>query len=209
MNWDLRYDNPPATSHGYDISATPYLTPATPQGPLVIPGVYTVTLTVDGKKYVQKVTVKNDPRSPASAGDVLRQHELQMALYNGDVQATAGNKALTELRAKIEELQNAKLPKDVAAALSALSDKLDDLGKATSRNQSFRGVQSQTISYLAKMEFGDMAPSQPVRDAVMGLETDLKKIVKAWNEVQDKDIKSLNVKLKANALPALPLGMKL
>jgi len=88
MNWDLRYDNPPSNSHGYDISATPYLTPATPQGPLVIPGVYTVTLTVDGKKLVQKVTVKNDPRSPGSPDDVRRQHELQMALYDGDVQAT-------------------------------------------------------------------------------------------------------------------------
>ena len=67
INWDMRYDNRrrPFT-HTYEINANPGETPASPEGPLALPGVYTLKLTVDGKTYTQTVTVKNDPRSPAS-----------------------------------------------------------------------------------------------------------------------------------------------
>ena len=196
ISWNLRYENPPANSHGYDISATPGLTPTTPEGPLVLPGVYTLTLTVDGKKFIQKVTVKNDPRSPGSAADLRRQHELQMLLYVGDIQATAGMKVMTEFKAKIADLEKAKLSKGASAALNEIDDKLDDLGKVTGRRLSFSGIQGQTVTYLARMEFGDMGPSQPVHDAVTGIASDLKAIVKAWNDIQKKDVRALNEMLK-------------
>jgi len=77
-NWDLRADAPAAFTHSFEINANPYLTPAAPEGPLVPPGKYTLRLTVDGKTYSQPVTVKNDPRSPATAADVRAQYGLQM-----------------------------------------------------------------------------------------------------------------------------------
>ncbi len=67
MNWDVRYDSPPAFSHTFEINANPGLTPASPEGPMAPPGTYTVRLTVDGKSYSTTVTVTNDPRSPGSA----------------------------------------------------------------------------------------------------------------------------------------------
>ena len=68
-NWDLRYDRPPTFTHSYSsvMGAVPFETPWTPEGPLALPGVYTLKLTVEGKSYTQTVTVKNDPRSPATA----------------------------------------------------------------------------------------------------------------------------------------------
>ncbi|MEA3246253.1 MAG: hypothetical protein U9Q74_08875 [Gemmatimonadota bacterium] len=36
VNWDLRYDAPPAFAHSYEINANPGLTPASPQGPLAV-----------------------------------------------------------------------------------------------------------------------------------------------------------------------------
>ena len=68
INWDIRYDAPPAFSHSYEINANEGETPASPEGPLALPGTYTLKLTVDGKSYSQTVTVKNDPRSPATRG---------------------------------------------------------------------------------------------------------------------------------------------
>jgi hypothetical protein len=62
--WNVRYDSPPAFSHSYEINANYMETPASPEGPLALPGIYTVKLTVEGKSYTQTVTVKNDPRSP-------------------------------------------------------------------------------------------------------------------------------------------------
>ena len=66
VNWDLRYDPPPAFTHSFDINANPGLTPASPEGALVPPGTYTVRLTANGKTQSERVVVTNDPRSPAS-----------------------------------------------------------------------------------------------------------------------------------------------
>ncbi len=206
MNWDLRYDNPAGPSRGYDISATPNLTPVGPLGPLVLPGVYTLTLTVDGKKSVQKVRVKNDPRSPASGSDLVKQHEIQMALYDGNARATVAAKAQTDLKSKISELQALTLPKDIGASLTKLDDELDVISKNTVRKSSFGSMPGQCISYLAKLDFGDMAPSQPVCDAVNIIASDLKIMIKTWNDLQEKDIKALNEKLSKAGLALLPVN---
>jgi len=206
INWDLRYENPPAKSHSYDISATPYLTPTIPQGPLVLPGVYTVTLTVDGKKLSQKVTVKNDPRSPVGAQDLREQHQYQMELYQGDVRAMAGIAAIADLKEKISETQKLTLPKDVSDAVSALDDKIDNLGSLPGGGSlsSFGTMQGQTITFFAKMEFGDIAPSQPMKTAITNLVNDLKALVKAWNTLQEKDVKAVNEKLAKANVAKLP-----
>ena len=92
INWDIRYDNPPTFTHSYAqvMGAVPVETPWSPEGPLALPGVYTLKLTVDGKSYTQTVTLKNDPRSPATAADLAAQHELMMKLYDGSKEAWEG-----------------------------------------------------------------------------------------------------------------------
>jgi photosystem II stability/assembly factor-like uncharacterized protein len=213
INWDLRYENPPTFRHDYDISATPYLTPLSPQGPLVLPGVYTVTLNVDGQKLAQKVTVKNDPRSPGSASDLRVQHDFQMELLDADAQAMAGIKAVDDLRAKLSEIKEQKLPKDASDAVDALSQKIDKLGGPTGGGPAFRfsaspattfgAIQGQTVSYLAKMEFGDIAPSQPVRQAISDLLKSFNALEKSWTELQQKDIQTLNKTLTKDGLKPL------
>ena len=90
VNWNLRYDSPPAFSHTWEINANPGETPASPEGPLVPPGVYTVKLTVDGKSYTQTVKVVNDPRSPASSNDIRAQYALQVNLYDWHANGLGG-----------------------------------------------------------------------------------------------------------------------
>ncbi len=72
------YDHPPTFTHSYAqvMGAVPFETPWSPEGPLAPPGVYTLKLTVDGKSYTQALTLKNDPRSPATAAELAAQHEL-------------------------------------------------------------------------------------------------------------------------------------
>jgi hypothetical protein len=215
MNWDLRYENPPAFSHGYDISATPNLTPTSPQGPLVLPGVYTLTLTVDGQKYTQQITVVNDPRSPGSPRDLREQHELQMDLYESDVKAVAGMKALGDLRTKLSALDTAKLSKEANAALDALNTKLEGFGRGAGRRggfafgfsapdkATFDSIQGATILYLSRMEFGDIGPSQPIRNAVLGMVKDMEGLEKAWKEIHEKDLKALNALLAKSGIAAI------
>src|SRR6185437_15976109 len=57
--------------------AVPHRTPHTPQGPLVLPGSYSVVLTADGKVDRQTLTVKLDPRIHTSAADLKVLHDTQ------------------------------------------------------------------------------------------------------------------------------------
>src|SRR5438094_2797721 len=58
--WDLRYDPPPAFAHSFVFNGNPGSTPPAPEGPLAMPGVYRVRLTVDGNPYTQTLTVHPD-----------------------------------------------------------------------------------------------------------------------------------------------------
>lgn len=61
--WDLRYPRPNALNYSYSIAAVWHDgTPVKPDGPLALPGEYTVSLSVNGKTYTQPLKIKLDPR---------------------------------------------------------------------------------------------------------------------------------------------------
>jgi photosystem II stability/assembly factor-like uncharacterized protein len=109
INWNIRYDNPPAFTHNYAqvMGAVKGETPASPEGPLALPGTYTLKLTVDGHTYMQTLTVRNDPRSPALATDLRAEHALQMKLRDGAVEAWDGYKQVAAVGAAEESLGRA------------------------------------------------------------------------------------------------------
>jgi hypothetical protein len=53
------------------------------------------------------------------------------------------------------------------------------------------------------MEFGDIAPSQPVHEAVKGLLKDFGVLEKTWKTILDKDLKTLNEHLAKASLPVV------
>src|SRR5438477_10094710 len=65
----------------FPISATYRNTAPQATSPWVVPGHYTVTLTVDGKTFIEPLTVVMDPRVKASAADLQEQFELSWRLY--------------------------------------------------------------------------------------------------------------------------------
>src|SRR5256712_13729988 len=67
--WDLRGPPPAATQHGYPIAAVYRDTPREPRGPIVIPGRYTVRLTVDSRIHAETLSVRMDPRVTTPAAD--------------------------------------------------------------------------------------------------------------------------------------------
>jgi len=80
--WDLHYAMPAGVRAEYPISATPGDTAPKPKGPWVVPGVYTVRLTVDGKSHTQPLTVKMDPRVRTSALAIQQQFLLAKRVYD-------------------------------------------------------------------------------------------------------------------------------
>jgi len=117
--WDLRYPAPAVLNLEYPISATPRNTPREPHGPWVVPGTYTVRLTVNGQTYTQPLTVRMDPRVKASAATLARQFALSKSVYD-DINRTRGVlDELRGLRANLRELRG-KASGDVLAAVDSI-----------------------------------------------------------------------------------------
>jgi hypothetical protein len=81
--WDMTYPPPAGASLRFPISAIYMNTPRVPTGPWVLPGRYTVRMTVDGRTYTQPLTVKMDPRVTTPAAALQEQFDLSMGLYHG------------------------------------------------------------------------------------------------------------------------------
>jgi len=78
--WDLRYQRPAAIHHTYSFSAVPHDTPAEPLGSIIVPGNYTIRLTVDGRSTSVRLTVVPDPRLTTSATGYADQFGLQQQI---------------------------------------------------------------------------------------------------------------------------------
>ena len=90
--WDLHYPSPASLQHTYPISAVPYDTPRTPQGPIALPGEYTTRLAVNGHTFTASLTLKMDPRVTASPADLEKQFDLEMRLAS---ELTTSTEAVT------------------------------------------------------------------------------------------------------------------
>jgi hypothetical protein len=83
FTWDMTYPPPAGVGSRYPISAIYMNTPRVPTGPWVLPGRYSVRMTVDGRSYTEALTVKMDPRITTPAAALQLQFDLSMELYQG------------------------------------------------------------------------------------------------------------------------------
>ena len=214
VNWDLRYDPPPAFTHTFEINANPGSTPASPEGPVALPGVYTFKLTVDGRSYTQTATVHNDPRSPATAADLRAQHALLMKLYDGLKAAWDGHQQAMAFRAAVHAAVGSAPSNAVAAAVSAFDAKLDSVaGSVTPQGRSRRGqnappnfvrVNAELVSQLNAQDNGDMAPTPAMLANFAGACRDLTSTVASWNAVATTELASLNRVLARESIHGIP-----
>ena len=212
VNWDLRYDPPPAFSHSFEINANPGLTPPSPEGPIALPGVYTFKLTVNGTTYTQTATVTNDPRSPASAVALRAQHDLIMRIYRGLSSTWAGYHALAALRANVEKTAGASPASDVSAAVKTFDAKLDSVAGDSSGERGFRfgrgpapppdyvRVNGIFVQLLEAQDYGDMAPTPSSLAAVAAACKDLTTVSAAAQRLTKTELPVLDAALGRHSL---------
>ncbi len=204
--WNLRHDAPPAFTHSFEINATPGLTPPSPEGPLVAPGTYTLRLTANGMVSTQRVTVRNDPRSPASAPDVAAQHALQVRITRAMGVAYTLQQQVTHLRAALPRAASAA-PSDLLAAAAMFRTALDAAVGADSAMRDrgvFRDVSDRLVGQLTGQETGDSAPNAGMRAALAASCRDLQRAQRAWQQVLTQQLPRLNAIAVQRALPAIP-----
>ncbi len=78
--WDLRHERPAVPSFSYPISAIYMNTPRAPLGSWVLPGTYTVRITVNGNVLTAPLMVRLDPRVQTPPAGLKMQHEMSRML---------------------------------------------------------------------------------------------------------------------------------
>ncbi len=218
--WDLRYDPPPAFAHSFEINANPGLTPPSPEGPLAPPGVYTVRLTVDGKLYSSSVTVRNDPRSPATAAALAAQSALQLRIYRGMRAAWDAYQQADTLRAALAADTAAGVPDEVAQGAKALLARIDTVAgsAAPARGPGFfrrggaagprtlRQVNGALAAQLNAQDLADAAPTDAMLADYTASCRDLSSAVGAWQDIRERRARAFDAVLRAHGLAALALS---
>jgi photosystem II stability/assembly factor-like uncharacterized protein len=193
--WDLRFDSPqalPASYYGpilqyteYTLAdhAIPHETPRQqPQGPLVVPGNYTVELTVDGKTYRQPLTVKLDPRVHASDQDLEIQSAQARRITAGMNVAYAEYKKVDALTTALDESKkNAKPAPDTAE----LEKQIKAVAEGTHDLPGLGAVNRDLGRLLFGIESADQRPSAPQVQALEEQCNALDNVLALWKQLND------------------------
>ena len=223
--WNLRYPPPLSLPYGYygelldyaeytlaDHAITGQTPRVQPQGPLVVPGNYTLELRAAGQTLRQPLTIELDPRVHASQSDLVEQLDLAQditrgmkASHDAYLQAAALRKDLAE-RQKALNGDELKQAKDAAATLDK---KIDALEKGTRTAPGFGPVNRDLTRLIFSVESADMRPAEAVRAAVQQSCDALGRDLTTWRQLSEQDLASFNAMLtaaKLSPLPAVEIG---
>jgi hypothetical protein len=193
--WNLRSTTPTATRYGYPISAVPYRTPLKPQGPLVLPGDYTVRLTVDGHSETQTIAVKMDPRVHTSPSDLEALHTAQMTMAQALDAVAKADLAAHAVAEQMSAPQNVSLGSQLQAFKDALKLVLD--GDHTQHRPGIDEVNGEVGQLYGELEQSDNPPTEALTQAAAHVQDESKEVVPAWEEFRDKQLPELNKVLAA------------
>lgn len=217
VNWDVRHDAPSSFNHSFEINANPGLTPTSPEGALALPGVYTLTLTVDGKSMSQSVTVNNDTRSTATLIALRAQHTLMMKLTEALTASFAADGHARALKIAITKAAGASPASDVEARVKSMSAAIDSItgsegGRGFGRgaaSPTFRGLNGAFSGQLNAQDNADLAPTPSMLAALAASCKDLKTVQTRWQRLVTTELSALNsalTKAGSTPVPALSTG---
>jgi hypothetical protein len=182
----------------YPIAAVYMNTAPQATSPWVMPGKYTVTLTVDGQRYTQPLTVEIDPRVKTPLRDLQKQFELSSQVYEDLLRlqpvVEKAEAAQAKLKARREKASGAEAEK-----LDAISKQLQALPGGERRRRSgqqaenLTGVRSSLMQLLTMLQEVDREPTTQAAEQVPKLHTLTSKIIQEWNDFETRQLAPMNL----------------
>lgn len=220
VSWNMRYPTPAALFFDQSIQAVPENTPFIPEGPIALPGNYTVKLTVDGVSYTQPVLLKQDPRldaSPAAMDGMRRQLTLSQQIISV---ISASKDGYEQGKGLVAELASppagvasgvAKaLRKEIAGLTGTSKDASVGLSggsyavPAVKGTTSFSRINGQASALLEMVESSsDQAPVPSLYRTYSDLCRDFNDTLAAWQSLQGKVARSIAGLKRAGDGPAI------
>ena len=147
--WDMRY--PDAVKYSSSVGAEGYF--STLRGPMAPPGVYTVALSVAGKRWTQTFEIRKNPLITASQDDIEAEFHL-----------------LLQIRDKVSESQ------EVVRRLQSIREQLEGWVRRTEGTQAHQAVEQAAQGIKEKLgaieeDLARTVPGQPMKlgDKLAGL----------------------------------------
>jgi hypothetical protein len=201
--WDMHYTPLPSGRGrgGYGMDAVVHDTPRAVTSMWVLPGRYTVKLTVDGTSYTQPLIVKMDPRVRTAPVGIQEQFTLSRRLYDDIL---ANGKALEQLRALRSRLRKTSAGRGAAdETAAALEKKAADLEGTASGGRGGRGPTAggpETLSnvggaltaLLRTLQAADVAPTTQLAVAVTDRHAAHARLMVRWTALQE-EVKRTNL----------------
>jgi len=211
--WDLHYSTPTATNYEYPISAVPHETPRTPQGPLALPGIYTVRLTASGKVLSAPLTIKIDPRVHSTDADLQSMFAQQSKLAAMVSNSAAASLQVHSAQEQLKALSN-KVEPALKDAIAKLDNELDDLSNGQKKPGG--GEQAPGLDDIAgelpelyeQVGMADAAPTAAQVKAAEHASEELTEVLKSWQHAKESSIPELNRQLETAHLPPLNFEQK-
>ncbi|HLI18552.1 MAG TPA: hypothetical protein VKV22_09805 [Rhodanobacteraceae bacterium] len=209
--WDMHWQPMPGALPFLDANqAVKHETPVMASSPWVMPGDYTVKLTVDGKTWTQPLVVKMDPRVKTSTADLQQQFDASMQAYH---QAIEASQALGQVRNMEKQVAAREAGRKPAGKLAAYEKQLEALSgpKPTSPFEFFfrsgppnlASVGASLQMLMNRMQEADQAPTAADIAALGKTSAELKSLMDRWNQLKGQPLADLNRDLRQARQPPL------
>ena len=212
--WDLRLEGPRPRR---EVKREENFFFRGPQGPLVLPGTYTVQLTLGENTYNTSFKVRVDPTVRVSLDQLKIQQQYSIQLRDMQSFVNDGLRALDILEKQIEERkdilgkQRRNIPKEVADAIESHAKKIESLKDilATPEGRAFWSEGPRLGRRLSRL-FGSIdgvhaPPTQAQIDYFRELEEEFNSAIGEVNDYLSRSVKDLNKTFKKFQFPLLLL----
>jgi len=211
--WDLHYATPSATNYSYPISAVPHDTPRTPQGPLALPGTYTVRLKVEGTVQAAPLTVKIDPRVHATPVALKTMFAAQVKLAEMVSKSATASLQAHSAREQLDSLRKSA-PASVKEAVEAVDRELAGVLSGRAKTAGVEAepgldeVAAESAGLYEQVGMADAAPTVAQLTAAERAGKELTEALNRWEKTRITSIPALNRQLEGAHLPVLNLDEK-
>ncbi|HYL11167.1 MAG TPA: hypothetical protein VEU31_10550 [Candidatus Acidoferrales bacterium] len=188
-------------------------------GPWVVPGNYSVKLTVNGRAYVSPLIVKMDPRVKTPPADLKKQFELASQIDGELSDVAKASREAERLRQQLKSLRAQATSGAFTTDFDELSRKVETLGGPAPASDlgsfppSRPAADTSSLRYLlgtlgtleGVVESADVAPTPDAVTAFQRVQPVLRETLARWGDVRDKDVPHVNERLRGAHLPQLNL----
>jgi photosystem II stability/assembly factor-like uncharacterized protein len=211
--WDLHGEPPKSLNKEFPIAAIPHDTPLLPLGAWALPGSYTVKLTVDGKQFIQPLTMKMDPRIKTPLQDLQAQAALQAGAVSGMNQSFEALSQVQSVRAQLKE-SSAKAKGKLADSLEDLDKQCAALAGATASTffgtppsgkqpENFSTLNQHFGQLLGIADSADAAPTTQASNVYAELTKEMGSLLKRWDDLKQNSVPKLSSELRKAGFAAI------